>query len=104
MHSLVAFFSVLVGLSSVQAGTVASVINRQSGDLPRGWCCVPGCDICQAGARCQPPDYDQCNGLFVTNTCCMLERKVDAEGVDKLYTSITGKEVKFVSEGDEMTA
>lgn len=34
----------------------------------------------------------------------MLERKVDEKGFDKIYTSITGKEVKFVSEGDETTA
>jgi hypothetical protein len=34
----------------------------------------------------------------------MLEHKVDANGVEKLYTPITGEEVRFVDSGDIATA
>jgi len=34
----------------------------------------------------------------------MLEAKRDANGVEKLYTPITGREVKFVGSGDMETS
>ncbi|OIW33125.1 hypothetical protein CONLIGDRAFT_695505 [Coniochaeta ligniaria NRRL 30616] len=104
MHSLVTFLSALAGLSCLSKHAVANVIGRQASDLPSGWCCNARCDVCHADYHCLPPLYDDCDHLIGTSICCMLERKVDASGTEKFYTTVTGKEVQFETSENSTTA
>ncbi|KAB5580040.1 hypothetical protein GE09DRAFT_1080649, partial [Coniochaeta sp. 2T2.1] len=87
---------------TIEVPTRALAERQAQGDLPRGFCCLPGCGLCYQ--KCSPPDYecDPTTPLF--NTCCMAELRRDANGEEKYHNLITGVELKFVDEQDGSVA
>ncbi|KAB5551254.1 hypothetical protein GE09DRAFT_1287906 [Coniochaeta sp. 2T2.1] len=87
---------------TIEAPTPALAKRQAQGDLPSGFCCLPGCGLCYQ--KCSPPDYECHPTTPLFNRCCMAELRRDATGEEKYHNLITGVELKFVDEQDGSVA